>query len=186
MRIKTKRVAVMARKRRSLLEGFQSMVTLLFWKERGPYGTLSAELRPYYVKILGEDFFWHHARRINNYAEYMGRDKSPFNAGLDQARLKMERLAFQKGDIKDKNGRVFDLDSHACWAAATYHTNLAMYPYFRLMYQNFSGDDSGPEGYDSLHSGFTSWNRFFVGEMVGEELFVGDLFFDARGWISWS
>lgn len=271
-----------------------------------PYGTLSAELRPYFVKTLGEDFFGIMQDGSNNYADYMGRDKNPANVGLDQAWLKMSRIAklpvditigrqeitiekgflfgisgdsetaiwhgkpysfplavradgefgpvswtgfyaksdnyrdaleddvktyglnlhytasetayiyggvfqkdepkvgsgdstqgdtyendtltynlggelglgpvvlegefaLQRGDIVDKNGKVFDRDSLGYWASATYNTALSMAPYFRLMYQSYSGDSDGPEGnFDSLHSGFTAWNRFFTGEVVSE------------------
>ncbi len=85
-------------------------------------------------------------------------------------------LALQTGDVTDGAGKTYDRDSMAYWASATYWFPAKMAPYVRVMHLNFSGDgnaaDNTIEGYDSMFSGFSSWNRFFVGEMVGEAQLV--------------
>ncbi|MCG8563707.1 MAG: alginate export family protein [Desulfobacterales bacterium] len=81
-------------------------------------------------------------------------------------------LALQTGDVKDNSGKDYDRESMAYWASATYWFPVKWNPYFKVMQLNFSGDgndgDAEVNGYDSMFSGASSWNHFFVGEMVGE------------------
>ncbi|MCG8473021.1 MAG: hypothetical protein MI742_14370 [Desulfobacterales bacterium] len=63
------------------------------------YGTLSGELRPYFVTTLGEDFFGIMKNGENVYAEYAGKDKHPSNRGFDQAWVKLSQAAGLPVDI---------------------------------------------------------------------------------------
>ncbi len=64
-----------------------------------------------------------------------------------------------------------DRDAYAYFGSATYRFDVAMAPYLRAMYVFFSGDDPDTrdwEEYDPMFFDFQSWNRWIIGELVGE------------------
>lgn len=79
---------------------------------------------------------------------------------------------YQTGEVRNWDGSELDRKSYAYWTAATYNFDMAKYPYVRAMYAHFSGDDDAGDGdyenFDSMFTGFNDWNRWFVGEIVGE------------------
>jgi Alginate export len=79
---------------------------------------------------------------------------------------------YQTGDVIDGDGNELDRKSYAYWTAATYNFDMARYPYLRATYAHFSGDDDVTKGdyknFDSMFTGFNDWNRWFIGEIVGE------------------
>ncbi len=64
-----------------------------------------------------------------------------------------------------------DRDANAYFGAATYRLNTKLAPYFRAAYISFSGDDPDTtdiEEYDPMFWDFQTWNRWVIGELVGE------------------
>jgi len=78
--------------------------------------------------------------------------------------------AYQTGDVITASDK-FDRDAYAYWGAVTYRFEANLNPYVRGSYFYYSGDDddsSDIEAYDPMFSGMSGWNRFFIGEFVGE------------------
>jgi hypothetical protein len=76
--------------------------------------------------------------------------------------------ALQTGETGTTN---VDRDANAYFASATYRFDTQLAPYLRAMYVSFSGDDPGTtdyEEYDPMFFDFVSWNRWIIGELVGE------------------
>lgn len=76
--------------------------------------------------------------------------------------------ALQSGDTGITN---VDRDANAYFAAATYRFGTKLAPYIRAAYISFSGDDPGTtdyEEYDPMFFDFETWNRWIIGELVGE------------------
>ncbi|MCD8553587.1 hypothetical protein [Seleniivibrio sp.] len=104
-------------------------------------------------------------------------DTVSYDLGLD---MKINRVqiefegAYQTGDVKTLTDK-FDRESYAYWGALTYNFPVALNPYVRSSYYYFSGDDansSDVEAYDPMFSGFSGWNKFYIGEFVGENQLV--------------
>jgi hypothetical protein len=68
-------------------------------------------------------------------------------------------------------GGDIDRDAAAYFASATYSFEAPKAPYVRAMYVSFSGDDPDTldnEEYDPMFFDFMVWNRWIIGELVGE------------------
>jgi hypothetical protein len=64
-----------------------------------------------------------------------------------------------------------DRDANAYFAAGTYRFDTPIAPYIRAAYVSFSGDDPDTtnfEEYDPMFFDFETWNRWIIGELVGE------------------
>lgn len=100
-------------------------------------------------------------------------DTVSYNLGTDYkiGRVHFElEGAYQTGDSKTATGNN-DRESYAYWGAATYNFDATYSPYIRGTYLYFAGEDAGTdkvEGYDPMFAGFSGWNRFVIGEFVGE------------------
>jgi hypothetical protein len=90
-----------------------------------------------------------------------------FDVTLGGLQLEGE-YALQTGSTGTTN---VDRDANAYFAAATYRFDTKLAPYIRTAYVCFSGDDPGTidnEEYDPMFFDFSSWNRWIIGELVGE------------------
>lgn len=92
-----------------------------------------------------------------------GLDVTVFGLQLEGEYVKQTGDSGVAGDI--------DRDAHAYFACATYRFDIPLAPYVRAMYTSFSGDDpdtADNEAYDPMFIGFADWNRWIIGELVGE------------------
>jgi hypothetical protein len=99
-------------------------------------------------------------------------DTTAFDVGLDVTLFGLQlegEYVKQTGD-SGVSGDI-DRDANAYFASATYRFNIPLAPYLRAMYISFSGDDpdtNDNEEYDPMFIGFRDWNRWIIGELVGE------------------
>lgn len=100
-------------------------------------------------------------------------DTLSYSLGVDakvgQFQIEFEG-AYQTGDVKTASAQ-YDRDSYAYWSALTYNIPVKFNPFIRASYFYFSGEDTDSndiEAYDPMFSGFSGWNKFFIGEFVGE------------------
>ncbi len=81
-------------------------------------------------------------------------------------------FAYQWGDVDSLNGPDYDRDSYAFFISPKVTFPVAYKPYIKLQYIYFSGDDdptdSDWEEYDPMFWGFPGWNKWVIGEHVGE------------------
>lgn len=98
-------------------------------------------------------------------------DTLTYDIGFDvtMGGLQLEgEYALQSGDIGTAD---IDRDANAYFAAATYRFDTKLAPYIRGVYVSFSGDDPSStdyEEYDPMFFDFETWNRWIIGELVGE------------------
>ena len=99
-------------------------------------------------------------------------DTTAFNIGFDVtvAGLQLEgEYVLETGD-SGMSGET-DRDANGFFVSGTYRIPAKMDPYVRAMYVSFSGDDpdsADNEAYDPMFFDFMSWNRWIIGELVGE------------------
>ncbi len=78
----------------------------------------------------------------------------------------------EKGDAGRSGVTELDRDASAWFAAATYTLPAPFAPFVSVQYNYFSGDDDPlddkDESYDPMFQGNTSWNRWVIGELIGE------------------
>jgi len=99
----------------------------------------------------------------NTTAFDIGLDVTVFGLQLEGEYVKQTGDTGVVGDI--------DRDANAYFASATYSFEIPLAPYLRAMYASFSGDDPNTadnEEYDPMFIGFGNWNRWIIGELVGE------------------
>lgn len=81
-------------------------------------------------------------------------------------------VVLQTGDAGVLAGQKRDRDALGGFASVTYSFDTAFAPYLRGSYFYFSGDenpaDDEANDYDPMFCGFGGWNRFVIGESVGE------------------
>ncbi|MCG8531320.1 MAG: alginate export family protein, partial [Desulfovibrionales bacterium] len=165
---------------------FGPLTTTAFWARSDKYrDALEDDVKTYGLNlhydfsetasIYGGVFMKDEPKAGDTLLDKFENDTTTYDLGGEIAfgALQLEgELALQTGDVTDKAGKEYDRESMAYWASATYWFPAKYSPYLRLMHQNFSGDgnaaDGKVKGYDSMFSGASSWNHFFVGEMVGE------------------
>lgn len=99
-----------------------------------------------------------------------------FDAGFDVSlnALQLEgEFVYQTGDIDQAMGPEVDHKAMAGFAAATYRFDSSSQPFVKLSAMHFSGDDDPNDDENNLYdpifsTGFTDWNRWIIGEIVGD------------------
>ena len=98
-------------------------------------------------------------------------DTNTYDIGLDFSLFGLQlegEFALQDGDTGISG---VDRDAYAYFGSAIYRFETPLAPYLRGMYVAFSGDDPDTEEleeYDPMFFDFMSWNRWIIGELVGE------------------
>ena len=81
-------------------------------------------------------------------------------------------FVYQWGDVNSADGNDFDRDSYAFFISPKVTFPVAYKPYLKLHYMYFSGDDDPTDDdwkeYDPMFWGFPGWNKWVIGELVGE------------------
>ncbi len=171
------------------LEGdFGALKSTLFWAQAGDYVKYfwnNPDGAPEEnVQVYGLNLRWDITDKIFLYGGVFQKDEEDegsgglgrendtrvYDIGFDAtfAGLQLEgEVALQGGDAGDE-----DRDALGYWAAATYTFPIDLKPYVRGTFIHFSGDDTPFEGdveeYDPMFNAFTAWNRWVIGELVGE------------------
>lgn len=102
-------------------------------------------------------------------------DTWAFDIGADATfgGLQLEgEFVYETGDVSDSFGEEKDRNAFAGFASATYTFPVKYAPYLRGTYLYFTGDDDpnddDVEEYDPMFFDFKIWNRWVIGELVGE------------------
>jgi hypothetical protein len=104
-------------------------------------------------------------------------DTWAFDIGVDLTPVEGLQLegefVYETGDVIDTaSGQELDRKAYGGFGAVTYTFPVRFAPYVRGSYIYFSGDDDlnddDVETYDPMFYGFKQWNRWVVGELVGE------------------
>ncbi len=102
-------------------------------------------------------------------------DTLAFDIGADAVfgGLHLEgEFVYETGDVTDALGVERDREAFGGFASATYTFPIKFAPYLRGTYIYFSGDDDpnddDVEDYDPMFFDFKIWNRWIIGELVGE------------------
>lgn len=99
-------------------------------------------------------------------------DTTAFDIGFDVtfAGLQLEGEYVHETGDSGIDGNI-DRDADGFFVSGTYRFGTKMEPYVRAMMVSFSGDDpnsSDNENYDPMFFDFMTWNRWIIGELVGE------------------
>lgn len=99
-------------------------------------------------------------------------DTTAFDIGFDVtfAGLQLEGEYVHEIGDSGVSGNI-DRDADGFFVSGTYRFNNDLAPYFRAMVVSFSGDDPNSadnEEYDPMFFDFMTWNRWIIGELVGE------------------
>jgi hypothetical protein len=157
----------------------------LFWAESGKY-TKYADLNgpEWGIEAAGLNLHYDISDTMYVYGGVYQKDEKSANSG--GAGPENDTLAYDigvdaklgglhlEGEYMYQTGDVDELDreSMGYFASATYRFDVAMAPFIRGTYINFSGDDDPNDGdveiFDPMFSGFPDWNRWVIGELVGE------------------
>jgi hypothetical protein len=171
---------------------FGPLKTTLFWAQAGDYvkyfwdPAIDEDTAPVEnnVQLYGLNLHWDITENIFIYGGLYQKDEEPadsgglgtehdtlvYDIGFDATfgGLQLEgEMALQRGSAGDR-----DRNALGYFGAATYTFPIDLKPYVRGTFIHFSGDDNPGEGdlkeYDPMFFDFKAWNRWIVGELVGE------------------
>lgn len=147
----------------------------------------------YYRKIDNSDLILHDF--VDDLPLLSENNTNAYDIGMDFTfgGLNLEgEFVYENGDAGRLGRRDLDRNAFGGFGAAKYTFNLPYKPYLKGWYIYYSGDkdldDDTAEDFDPMFNGFLSWNKWVIGELVGEahlmdsnkEVIIGEAGFSPR------
>jgi len=165
---------------------FNQLKSTLFWARSGNYVKYWTDGPEDDIDLTGFNLHYDFTEKLYIYGGvyYKNEDQNDtasendtiaFDIGADASfgGLHLEgEFVYETGDVTDAFGEERDRKAFAGFASATYTLPVQFAPYLRGTYIYFSGDDdptdNDVEEYDPMFFDFKIWNRWIIGELVGE------------------